>query len=196
MPKGRPRAFDTEQVLDAALDLFWRQGYDGTCMAELYLATGLKPGSIYTAFGSKLGLFERVVQHYVDTVSTFGPAAVQARTVAEVVRAWLMGAVDATTGPDTPTGCLTVQGALATGEAGAEARSVLCGSRLASQRLLAERFVLAQQAGDLPPHADPQTAARYIQTLTEGIAVQAASGATRDELHRMVDLLMTRLPWD
>jgi len=61
---GRPRAFDPDQVVDQVMRLFWRKGYVATSMADIYAATGLKPGSLYGAFGDKEALFRRAFDRY------------------------------------------------------------------------------------------------------------------------------------
>lgn len=53
---ARPRSFDTEDVLDRAMELFWRKGYEAATVQELTEATGLKPGSLYGAFGDQARL--------------------------------------------------------------------------------------------------------------------------------------------
>ena len=155
----------------------------------------MRPGSIYAAYGSKLGLFGAAVDRYVDTVFAYGMTALEAPTAAGVVRTWLLGSVQATTGATTPAGCLLVQGALATGESAAEAQEVLSAKRRAGERVLAQRLSRARSSGDLPAGADPELIARYVLTVAEGIAVQAASGASRAELLAVVDLATARLPW-
>ena len=65
---GRPQLFDHAAVLDAALKTFWEKGYTATSMADLCRATGLQPGSLYHSFGSKEGLFIRVIERYIDAV--------------------------------------------------------------------------------------------------------------------------------
>src|ERR1700759_5692402 len=64
--RGRPRAFDLDEAVDRALELFWRQGYAATTVADLTAAIGINPPSLYKAFGSKQDLFERAVQRYAD----------------------------------------------------------------------------------------------------------------------------------
>ncbi|MEK8143741.1 TetR/AcrR family transcriptional regulator [Streptomyces sp. M10(2022)] len=64
-PAGRPRTFDLEAVLEAAMLLFWEQGYEATSLTQLREATGLSSASLYGAFGSKEGLFEKAVEHYI-----------------------------------------------------------------------------------------------------------------------------------
>ncbi len=63
-PPGRPKNFDTENVLDKAIELFWRQGYYATTTRELEAKLGLKQSSIYNAFGSKCGLLEAALDRY------------------------------------------------------------------------------------------------------------------------------------
>ncbi|MGW2329269.1 TetR/AcrR family transcriptional regulator [Streptomyces sp. NPDC001700] len=54
-----------EAVLEAAMLLFWEQGYEATSLAQLRETTGLSSASLYGAFGSKEGLFEKAVEHYI-----------------------------------------------------------------------------------------------------------------------------------
>jgi AcrR family transcriptional regulator len=67
-PRGRPRAFDETAVLDAAVDLFWRSGYAHASIADISAASGLAPSSIYNAYGSKLDLFARALDRYLDLI--------------------------------------------------------------------------------------------------------------------------------
>jgi AcrR family transcriptional regulator len=61
---GRPREFDMEKALDKALDVFWRNGYEGASVAELTGAMGINPPSLYAAFGNKEGLFRKALDRY------------------------------------------------------------------------------------------------------------------------------------
>ncbi|GHJ44229.1 TetR family transcriptional regulator [Catellatospora sp. TT07R-123] len=193
---GRPREYDTDEVLDRAMKVFWAKGYEGTSMADLTAASGLKPGSIYSAFGSKAGLFERVLDRYVDTVFGYAAAAVRAPTVREVVRRWLDGVVHATTGSTTPPGCLLVQGALAVGDTARAVQEQLHRRRLAGERMLVERLERARSEGDLPAGADPAAIAGWLLSLSAGMSVEAAGGADRRRLQRTADLALARLPWE
>ena len=65
---GRTRGFDEREVVRAARDLFWRQGYAETAVPDLEEATGLRRSSLYHAFGSKRGLFDAAVESYLDEV--------------------------------------------------------------------------------------------------------------------------------
>ena len=60
---GRPREFDIEKAIEIATNLFWEKGYEGTSLSDLTKAIGITPPSFYFAFGSKDGLFEKVLEH-------------------------------------------------------------------------------------------------------------------------------------
>src|SRR5688572_6810389 len=62
--RGRPRAFDAEKALDAALEVFWRKGYEGTSLPDLTKAMAINRPSLYAAFGNKEQLFRRVLDRY------------------------------------------------------------------------------------------------------------------------------------
>ncbi|MCV6590113.1 MAG: TetR/AcrR family transcriptional regulator, partial [Marinobacterium sp.] len=61
---ARPAEFDRREVLDKAMEVFWRTGFTATSVADLVSATSLKPGSLYSAFESKRGLFVEVIDTY------------------------------------------------------------------------------------------------------------------------------------
>jgi TetR/AcrR family transcriptional repressor of nem operon len=64
--RGRPREFDTDEVLDRVIDVFWTKGYEATSVADLAEVSGLNKSSIYNTFGSKEQLFRLAIDRYVD----------------------------------------------------------------------------------------------------------------------------------
>jgi AcrR family transcriptional regulator len=64
---GRPRGFDRDAALEAAMFLFWRKGFAATSMSDLCDAMGISSPSLYAAFGSKEALYLEAVEHYVRT---------------------------------------------------------------------------------------------------------------------------------
>ena len=65
-PRGRPRTFDRETALDAAVDIFWRHGYEGASIADLTAAMGVTPPTLYAAFGSKEDLYRQALARYLE----------------------------------------------------------------------------------------------------------------------------------
>jgi hypothetical protein len=98
------------------------------------------------------------------------------------------------TDPGNPGGCLMVQGALASGEAAESVREELTACRAAGEAALRRRLQYAKSNGDLSKDADPARLARYIATVIYGIAVQAAGGASREQLQPVIEITLRTLP--
>ncbi|GGK05563.1 TetR family transcriptional regulator [Streptomyces camponoticapitis] len=195
MAGGRPRSFDSDTALDRALEVFWRQGYEGTGITELTKVMGINNApSLYNAFGSKEQLFRKVLDRYAEGPARYIGEAFDQPTARATVEALLHGAADATTRPDSPRGCITVQGALACSPDAEPAREELTARRAAGEVALRGRLEQAASGGELPAGADADVLARYFTTIYQGIAVQAAGGATREQLHQVVDTAMTVWP--
>lgn len=79
---ARPRGFDDAAADDGLLAAFWSHGYARTSIPTLTAATGLLPGSLYAAFGSKEAMFRRAIDRYVATIR--GAVTSDARGVAGI----------------------------------------------------------------------------------------------------------------
>ncbi len=195
MALGRPRAFDTDKALDCALRVFWRKGYEGTTLPDLTKAMGINRPSLYAAFGNKEELFRKALDRYAEGPAAFVREAFEKPTAREVVERFLTGAAELLTDPCNPCGCLAVQGALACGETANPIRQELIARRTATESALRERLERAKSTGDLPPDTNPADLARYIATVSNGMAVQATSGASRDDLQRIVQIVLRAWPF-
>jgi AcrR family transcriptional regulator len=191
---GRPRAFDMDQALDRALDVFWRKGYEGATLCDLTAAMGINPPSLYAAFGNKEGLFRKALDRYGEMRTAYWAEALEAPTARGVAEALLRGSAKFLTDPCHPKGCLAVQGALASGADAECIRNELETRRAGSLARIRDRLKRAKKDGDLPADADPAGLARYLATVIEGMAVQAAGGASRKELERVAETALRAFP--
>ncbi len=98
------------------------------------------------------------------------------------------------TDPCNPAGCLAVQGALTCGEASESVKQELCKRRSAGEQDLRQRFERAKTEGDLGAESDPAALARYVMTITQGMSVQAAGGASRADLLAVAELALKAWP--
>ena len=187
---GRPREFDVDQALDHALEVFWRNGYEGASVAELTHAMGISPPSLYAAFGNKEGLFRKVLDRYVAQRTRFWHDALEAPTARDVVEKLLSGTVDFLSDECNPSGCLMVRSAVSCSEATDAIARELTARRGEGEVLLRDRLEQGRANGELPPGLDPADYARYIMTVLEGMSVRAAGGAGREELSKVADMAL------
>jgi len=190
VPGGRPRTFDAEQALDRAVEVFWRQGYEGTSLTDLTTAMGVNRPSLYAVFGSKEDLFRKAFARYAERDMAYARAALGKPTAFEVAQALLRDNAAALTRPGRPAGCLSIQGGLSCGSANRAIAEFLAASRLAGEKALAGRFARAVTDGDLPRDADPAALARYLMVVTEGQAVHAAAGTSRSQLEQSAEIAL------
>lgn len=174
--------------------VFWEQGYEGATLTELTGAMGISRTSMYAAFGNKEDLFRRALERYTEGPAEYGARALREPTARQVATAFVNGSVQASTRPGFPAGCLGVQGALAAGASALDARDALADWRNDGVNHLRERFRRAVEEGDLPLSTDPAFLARYLMTLANGIAVQAAGGTPRDDLQQVADAALRNWP--
>lgn len=176
------------------MQVFWQKGYEGASLAELTEAMGVNRPSLYAAFGSKEELFRKVLDRYDAGPSSFVREAMEEPTARAVVRRLLRSAAEMHTDPRTPPGCLMVHGALSSGPKADPVRRELESRRAAAETALRRRLVRAKTEGDLPAGENPADLARYVMTIVRGMAVQAAGGASRAELLRVVRVSLKALP--
>ena len=192
--RGRPRAFDSDAALERAMHVFWAKGYEGASLSDLTRAMRINRPSLYAAFGNKEQLFRKVLDRYVDGPLAYFSKALTAPKARDVVEQIFFGAARMAGDPRIPAGCLMVQGALAVGDAAKSVRKEAIGRRIASEVALRRRFHRAKREGDLPQSADPADLARYVMTVLQGIAVQGANGAGRDQLRRVAQMALRAWP--
>jgi AcrR family transcriptional regulator len=181
-------------VLDRALAVFWRKGYEGTSLPDLTRAMGINRPSLYAAFGNKEGLFRRALDRYAEGPAAYVRRALDGPSARVVARRLLRGTIELLTDRRNPGGCLLVQGALACGAAAESVRRELVARRVAGEAAVRRRFERALAEGDLPAGTDPADLARYLVTVMRGMAVQAASGASREELRQVAEVALRAWP--
>lgn len=165
--RGGPRTFDRDEAVATAMRLFWRHGYEGVSISDLTAAIGIAPPSLYAAFGSKAGLFERALRRYAaGEANIFARARADGGGVAEVVERMLMLAARLYPQRDGVAGCLVLDGAR--NSADPEARALTAALRRES--VAAIRDFIAEE--------EPARAGSLAEFVT--IAMMGMSAAARD----------------
>jgi AcrR family transcriptional regulator len=191
---ARPRDFEEAEVLDRAMEVFWRHGYEGASMAELTKAMGLNSPSIYAAFGSKRGLFDAVLNRYRERRAAHREYLLAGATAREVAERLLFGAIEWLVDPNEPRGCLLIQAGMSAGVNNEDVPRAIVNQRSRTRNLLTQRLKRAQEDGDLPRSEDPAALARYLLMVFNGLALQAAEGMPEAELKESAERALMGWP--
>ncbi|MHA7987642.1 TetR/AcrR family transcriptional regulator [Rathayibacter sp. CAU 1779] len=192
--RGRPRGFDLDVALDRAIEVFWRQGYEGTSLSDLTEAMGINRPSLYAAFGNKENTFRLAVQRYGETTLDYLDEALAQPTARAVAEHYLHDNVRAITKQGRPRGCLSVQAGSSSAPEDRSAIEFVVARREGGEARFAERFARAIEEGDLPADEDPRDLAKYLFTLATGLAVQAAAGVSRARLKAVAVRALSAFP--
>ena len=191
---GRPREFDLDEALDAALNVFWRKGYEGASYTDLTQATGVERPALYSAFGNKEALFRLALARYYERYLNFFPEALKQPTARQVVQHIFSGAAELHTRFDDRRGCMGIHGALAGSDDVGLIQTALIEARGNGEATLRARLEQARAEGDLPEGADCAALAAFVMAVTHGMAVQAKAGFTRGQLESVAQVALRAWP--
>jgi AcrR family transcriptional regulator len=191
---GRPRGFCEDTALEAAMRVFWEKGYEGTSLTDLTEAMRINRASLYSSFGDKETLFRRALARYGEGPAAYLKVALQEPTARRVVEALLKGVVDLLGNPKNPRGCLSTQGALATGLGAEPIKNALIEWRKGAEAEIQRRFKRARTEGDLPEDINAGDLTRYLSSVVYGLGIMAANGDTKADLNRVVAMTLRTLP--
>ncbi|KAB0267267.1 TetR/AcrR family transcriptional regulator [Microvirga brassicacearum] len=193
--KGRPRTFDRAAALNRALDVFWRRGYEPASVAELCMAMEVNPPSLYAAFGNKAQLFMEAVHHYEKV---YWDAAWQLLEEEPDLHRAMAGffreAARILTSQDAPCGCMVVLGAANVSPDAQDVNDALKALRREGKDCFRHRLRKGVEDADLPSGTDVESLALTLNTVFEGMSVQARDGASQAELERIARTAMALLP--
>lgn len=171
---GRPREFDLETALDAAVSLFWERGYAATSIADLTEVLGVSRSSLYQVFGSKDGIFAAALTRYaaveLDRLTT---GLREPENGLAAIDAFLGGLVSHLATPRGRLGCLVTNTTTELGAVNSTVRTRVAGLVASLESALHACLVVARTRGDLPPDADVDALARHLTAVAQGLQVLA-----------------------
>jgi TetR/AcrR family transcriptional repressor of nem operon len=188
------KQFDRSEVLDRAMALFWRRGYEATSIRDLVAATGINRGSIYATFGDKEGLFLAVLDHYGEK---FAKPLIQELDDPDPRRAierMFDSIIRRNSDARFPRGCLNTNTSLECPGSGDEiTRKIAAGfgwQESAIYRVLHH----AQAEGSLHPTLDARALARFFMAVAQGLNVVNKAAADPGVLQDIARVAMS--VWD
>ncbi|EWY40557.1 TetR family transcriptional regulator [Skermanella stibiiresistens SB22] len=171
-PRGRPRRFDPDEAVAIAQRLFHARGYDAVSVADLTEAFGINPPSFYAAFGSKAGLYARVLDRYTGTSAIpLDDLLRPDRPVAECLAAVLTDAARRYAA-EHAAGCLVVEGCRSDDREAREASRAL---NVAAEGVI-RHYIAARHPEDAERVTD------FVSTTLSGLSAKARDGYRVDQL--------------
>ena len=186
---GRPREFDEEQVLDAAMKAFWANGYEATSLADLVSVTGLHKGSLYQAFGDKHTLFIQTLNRYLQNVRQHKSQILEtADTPLGGIRAVLHGFIDMSEDDTScPRGCMAVKSLVEMAPHDPQVQRIMEEHKNGMQASIEHRVVQAQANGELGADKSPEMITSLIMIFMDGLATQATGPMNVEQAHELLD---------
>jgi len=184
---GRPLTYDPDEALDAAMHLFWEQGYEATSMSDLLRAMGLSKSSLYQRFGGKKELFIKCMARYCDWLGEWLRARLtEADSGLEFIRELLLHAAAETGENQCRRGCLLVNTASEFAQQDPEI-AYRVGNGFHGLRAILRLAVQRGQAdGDIAPNQDADALAGYLLSSIAGLKIMVKGGADEHQVRQIV----------
>ena len=180
-PGGRPKSFDREAVLDAAVRVFWEKGYEGASLDVLTKAMGINRPSLYATFGNKHGLFLAAIDRYAAVQGMAQSAPLHAEpNIRNAVAGYYRQIVKTVASGDSPRGCLIGSVATEVAERDLVVREKIAGNLAQSEQVLDQRLA---ESG----YADGRPSGAIILSAGLSLAQRARLGSSASELSAIAD---------
>ncbi|WP_157801170.1 TetR/AcrR family transcriptional regulator [Sphingobium sp. LB126] len=160
----------------------WLKGYEGTSLSDLTAAIGIERPSLYRVFASKEELFGQTLERYRRQHLEFVEQALEIPSIEIAIETFICRFIEVIADPDTPLGCLTLNGAIACAPEHETIRQKLVNYRAYYEGVLRRRFEAALAKDELVDNAAPEVLAHFVISVCGGLALQAKSGDLRETL--------------
>jgi len=177
---ARPREFDEERVLDAVMETFWSNGYEGTSAQNLVDATGLGRGSLYAAYANKDGLFEQALLRYqtrarghVDQLRMKGSPLDRLRDLMQTI-------VDGDIEASDKRGCLATNTAIEIAGRDPRVADLVRQNFNILTRGIEETIRRGQDAGEIRSSLDAESSALFVFNAVQGLRVLSKTTPAKD----------------
>lgn len=191
---ARTKTFDPALVIDRAMHVFWRQGYEATSVQELVEALEIGRGSLYDTFGDKHTLFLATLDHYSEMVFTALLPPLQSEgPVRDTLQQFLMRVLDLATAPASPPGCLMTNTLAELGLRDTDVAQRLLSNYQQLEAALLIALRRGQERGEISERHSAQALARFLLTTMQGLRILAKGQSDRALLEEVISVALTTL---
>ncbi|MGE0734656.1 MAG: TetR/AcrR family transcriptional regulator [Alphaproteobacteria bacterium] len=190
----RPKEYQRETVLDRAIDVFWRNGYEATSIADLVVAMGIHRGSLYAGFGNKQGVFAAALERYIETSPWFRVLTDDSDAPFPDLMAALFGAfVEIGAHDMLRRGCLLTNTAVELSPHDHDVSVIVAKSVKALEDALAVRIRKAQARGEVDVGKDNRALAQFVVASIHGLRVASKITTERSVLQNIADQVLAAI---
>lgn len=181
--RGRPREFDAASALDKALEIFAKQGYNGTSITDLTEAMGLTSGSVYKAFKDKRGVFIAAFDHHRSRrqrqlAALLGGDVSGRERLLRLLMNYAANSCEA----EGRNGCIVVGSAAELALFDPEIADRVAAALDHNEKQIADLIAAGKADGSVAAHIDGPTTARLLLCLTSGMRVIGKTGRSHPEM--------------
>lgn len=191
---ARPKEFDEEQALAAALEVFWEKGYEAASVQDLTERMGIQKASLYNTFGDKHALFVRALSAYsAETLEWYRQQLERPGSLRSLLVAMFREMTDGCEEDDDCRGCLCVNAAVELAPHDPAIAALLEQHNQAQEELFRRALERAQRAGEIPADLDTVATARYLLNVIAGLGVARKGGPSMERLNDIVRISLSVL---
>ena len=170
---ARPREFDEDVVLDAAMKCFWARGYEATSVRNLIEKTGITGASLYNAFGDKRALYERALDHYVEDSVVDRIRRLEALSGRDAIGAFFSEIVRRSLDDHEHKGCMLVNAALGIAPNDPDFKPIVAAVLRRIEQFFRDRIAAGQADGAITKSVEASILAQHLLGVLMGIRVLA-----------------------
>lgn len=190
---ARPREFDEETVLDAAVQCFWKHGYEATSVRDLIEKTGITAASLYNAFGDKRALYQKALDHYVKGSIADRIRRCDGLAPRDAIAAFFAEVLSRSLGDHDRKGCMLVNAALDVAPHDADFQTIVAGVLMRIEAFFLGCIEAGQADGSITPSLPPENLAQHLLGVLMGVRVLARVRPERALLAGIVATSLTLL---
>ncbi len=190
---ARPKAFNQDDALATAMEVFWRTGYERTSLNVLLKAMGISKQSLYDTFGDKRALYLKALAHYREqTLTSMRALFASVGSTRDGFSRLLLG-LSAESEEQHARGCLLLSANLERGTSDAEIARFLRENQAAVEKIFANAIAQGQSRRELSSTLDPQSLARFFAVTIQGMRAMARLKSDRRALRQVARVALAAL---
>ena len=191
---GRPRNFDSEQALDAAMQVFWSKGYEATSLQDLIETMKISKSSFYQTFKSKHQLFQNCLHYYQDSfISDLSDSFQQAKTGRSFIENIFKAMPNKAKSSCDRRGCLILNCISEFSQRDPVIAKVTSKGIKQITNILLSAVKRAQHEKDITSNIKPLPLARYLLSSMNGLTTMIKAGASPTEVKEVTQVVLSAL---